>query len=109
MSVLIKVRSVPMLPSRDLVLRRRRLRDAVFRDHPLHSPDGDSWPLRTIEGTIIDASPHVLVLAMPDASQVRLPMSATASIWYDGRAELAALRAGRHAVVRPAGAGGLAA
>src|SRR3954447_26017155 len=90
----------PMLPSRDLMHRRRRLRQAVFSD-PLDPVDDDSWSRRAIEGVIVDASPHVLVLARADGSEVRLPMSATASIWYDGRAELAALRPGRRAVVLP--------
>lgn len=97
-----------MLPSRDLTHRRRRLRQAVFSD-PLDPVDDDSWPRHAIEGVIVDASPHVLVLARADGSEVRLPMSATASIWYDGKAELAALRPGRCAVVRPTEAGGLAA
>jgi hypothetical protein len=98
-----------MLPSRDLMNRRRRLREAVFRDPLTYPEDDDSWPRRAIEGVILDASPHVLVLATADGSQARLPMSAGVSIWYDGRAEPTALRPGRHAVVRPAEAGGLAA
>ncbi|MEV5705765.1 hypothetical protein [Actinoallomurus sp. NPDC052274] len=89
--------------------RRRRLRAAVFSDAPRYPEESDSWPRRAIEGVIVDASPHVLTVALADGTQVRLPMSATVSIWYDGRAELAALRPGRHAVVRPAEAGGLAA
>jgi hypothetical protein len=97
-----------MLPSHDLMHRRRRLRQVVSSE-PLHCLDDDSWPRRAIEGVIVDASPHVIVLARTDGSEARLPMSATASIWYDGKAELAALRPGRHAVVRPTEAGGLAA
>jgi hypothetical protein len=98
-----------MLPSRDLLDRRRRLREAVFTD-PRRTPGPvEPWPPQAIEGVIVDASPHVLVLAMPDGSQVRLPMSAAASIWYEGPAQVAALRPGRHAVVRPARTGGLTA
>ncbi|MCO6010055.1 hypothetical protein NE236_34310 [Actinoallomurus purpureus] len=81
----------------------------MFSDPLRYLEENDSWPRRAIEGVIADASPHVLVLTLADGSQVRLPMSASVSIWYDGRAELAALRPGRHVVVRPAGAGGLAA
>lgn len=97
-----------MLPARDLVHRRRRLRDAVFPG-PQRPADDDSWPRRTIAGTIVDASPHILMLALPDGSQVRIPIAASASIWHDGGADPAALRAGRHAVVRTAETGGPAA
>jgi hypothetical protein len=88
--------------------RRRRLRAAVFSDPPRYPEEEQSWPRRALEGVIVDASPHVLTLAVADGSEVRLPMSATVSIWYDGRAELSALRPGRCAVVRPAATGGLA-
>jgi hypothetical protein len=98
-----------MPPPRNLVLRRRRLREAVFADHSPEHPDGDSRPLRGIEGTIVDASPHLLVLSAPDGTEVRLPIAAEASIWHAGRSSLAALRPGRTASVRPTGAGGLAA
>jgi hypothetical protein len=98
-----------MPPPRDSLLRRRRLREAVFDDHSAEHHDGDSRPLRGIEGTIVDASPHLLLLSAPDGSEVRLPISAMASIWHAGRAGLAALRPGRNAIVRPTDAGGLAA
>lgn len=96
-----------MSPPRDLAVRRRMHREAVFNDRLPSAEDDDRLPARAIEGVIADASPHVLVLTLPDGPQVRLPMSASASIWYDGRADLAALRPGRHATVRPARSGGL--
>lgn len=97
-----------MSPPRDLAVRRRMHREAVFKDQ-LIPYDEDGFPACAIEGVIADASPHVLVLTLPDGPQVRLPMPATASIWYEGRADLAALRPGRRATVRPARSGGLTA
>jgi hypothetical protein len=98
-----------MPPSRDLVLRRRRLRQAVLGDHSAERRDAGAKPLRGVEGIIVDASPHLLVLAAPDGSQVRIPVSADASIWHAGRAGVSALRPGRRAIVRPARTGGSAA
>jgi hypothetical protein len=97
-----------MPPARATVLRRRRLREAVIDDHPPEQPEDDPSP-RAIEGTVVDASPHLLVLNAPDGAEVRLPMTARAAIWYEGRAGLAALRPGRNVIVRPADAGGLTA
>lgn len=98
-----------MPPTRDLVLRRRRLRNAVFGEPPPEHADRTSRPLRAVEGTIVDASPHFVVLVTADGTETRLPMSATTSVWYGGAAGPAALRAGRNAVVRPIGTGGPAA
>jgi hypothetical protein len=92
-------------PSQGLHPRRRRLRGAIFEDH---LPDSDEGR-RAIEGEVVDASPHLLVLATPDGSEVRLPMSATVSIWHGARAGPAALRTGREVIVRPSAAGGLVA
>jgi hypothetical protein len=96
-------------PTRDLVLRRRRLREAVLGDRPVEQHDAGSRPLRGVEGTVVDASPHLLVLATPDGSEVRLPISAGAAIWYAGRAGSAALQPGRNVIVRAADAGGMTA
>ena len=97
-----------MPPPRNLILRRRRLREAVIDDHP-PEPTDDERPLRAIEGTIVDTSPHLLILATGDGEQIRLPMSAKAQVWYAGRAGLPALRPGRNAIVRPTDKGGVAA
>jgi hypothetical protein len=96
-------------PTRDVVLRRRRLREAALGDRPPERHDAGARPLRGVEGTVVDASPHLLVLATPDGSEVRLPISANASIWHSGRAGSAALQPGRNVIVRPAGTGGLTA
>jgi hypothetical protein len=98
-----------MPSSRDLLLRRRRLREAVTGGRPADHHDGDARPLRGVEGTIVDVTPHFLVLHGSDGSPVRLAMSGRASVWHAGRAGMDALRAGRYAVVRPAAAGGAAA
>src|SRR5437879_5033003 len=98
-----------MPSTRDLVLRRRRLRAAVLGGRPPEHLDADARPLRGIEGSVIEASPHLLVLAAPDGSEVRVPISADASIWHGGRAGLSALRPGRDVIIRPTAGGGLAA
>jgi hypothetical protein len=98
-----------MPPTRDLALRRRRLREAVLGERPPEQLDAGARPLRGVEGSVIEASPHLLVLATPDGSEVRMPISADASIWHAGRAGVSALRPGRDVIVRPSAGGGLAA
>lgn len=97
-----------MSPFCELMMRRRRLRDAISGDRIPVSDIGGSGPLRAVEGAIIDASPHMIALRTADSTEIRIPMCATASVWYGGPAGLAALRPGRHATVRPAGPGGIA-
>jgi hypothetical protein len=96
-------------PTRDLVLRRRQLREAVLGDRPPEHHDADAGFPRSVEGTVVDASPHLLVLAAPDGSEVRLPISATAFVWHSGPAGVSALQPGRDVIVRPSGSGGLTA
>ena len=105
-----------MPSTRDLVLRRRRLRAAV-RGEPGDLPgdlspgehDSGARPLRSVEGTVIEASPHLLVLATADGTEVRVPISARAFIWHAGPAGVAALQPGRDVILRPTAGGGLAA
>lgn len=98
-----------MPPTRDLVLRRRRLREAALGEPPSEPPDPGSLPLRCVEGTVIDASPHLLILATRDGSEVRLPISASAFVWHAGPAGVEAIRPGRDVVVRAAESGGMTA
>lgn len=98
-----------MSPTRALVLRRRRLREAALGERPPEQYDAGATPLRAVEGTIVEASPHLLVLTAPDGSEVRVPIAADASIWHAGKAGGSALRPGRGVVIRPAGGGGLTA
>ncbi|WP_328594260.1 hypothetical protein [Actinomadura macrotermitis] len=75
---------------------------------PLVTPTADRRPpRRVLTGTVLDASPHLLVLRTP-AGERRVAMSGTTSVWHGGRADLAALRPGRSAIARLA-ADGLAA
>lgn len=98
-----------MPSSSAMVLRRRLFRAAVSAARPAEHRDTDAAPLRGIEGTIVDVTPHFLVLCGSDGSAMRIAMSGHASVWYAGRAGVGALRLGRDAVVRPAAAGGTAA
>jgi hypothetical protein len=96
-------------PTRDLVLRRRRLREAVLGDRPAEHPDAGGRPLRCVEGTVVEASPHLLVLVTREGTEVRLPIAASAFIWYGRAAGAGALRPGHDVIVRPASGGGLTA
>src|ERR687896_1289623 len=109
---------------------RRRLRQAVMpgvkRPEPERVPDStadattdaagtaaadpgtDTSPLTATSGLILDASPHLLVIATSSGAEARLAMSDDTSVWYAGKAGPSALRAGRRAIVRPT-ADGLAA
>ncbi len=100
-----------MPSTRDLVLRRRRLREAALGDAGAGDPHDlpDARPLRGIEGTVVEASPHLLVLARRDGSEVRVPISARAFIWHAGSAGFSALVPGRDVIVRPTDGGGLTA
>ncbi|MCP2338005.1 hypothetical protein [Actinomadura rupiterrae] len=86
---------------------RRRYRRAVLGGGPPSPPAPPAPPLRVLTGTVLDASPHVLVLATA-AGEARLPMTPTTAVWHGGRRGPAALRPGRQALVRM-DAGGLAA
>jgi hypothetical protein len=96
--------SVPMsAPTSEIsgVGSRRRHRAAVLGGFtPARSSTGRP-PLRSISGTVLDASPHLLVLHTPRDGERRLPMSGSTVIWYGGRAGPHVLQPGRHAIVRP--------
>jgi hypothetical protein len=96
-------------PTRDPVLRRRRLRAAVLADRAPEPQDPDSRPLRSVEGTVVEASPHVLVLVTPEDDEVRMPIAPDAFVWHAGKAGVSALQPGRDVVVRPSATGGVVA
>jgi hypothetical protein len=80
---------------------RRRHRAAVLGGFAPARPATDRPPLVSISGTILDASPHLLVLRTHCDGERRLPMSESTTVWYGGRAGSHALRPGRQAIVRP--------
>ncbi|KAB2373207.1 hypothetical protein [Actinomadura montaniterrae] len=87
--------------------RRRRLREAVLGASPETGaglPENAARPLGALSGTILDASPHLLVLDA-DGAELRLAMSGDTTVWHGGRGGLAALRPGREAIVRPKAGG----
>ena len=106
------------LPPRCRGGERRRYREAVLGG-PAPSGAAEPGPRRrprVLAGTVIDASPHLLVLrdatGAADTSgpggggsggsggEVRLPLTSSTSIWYGGRGGVAALRPGREVIVR---------
>ena len=76
---------------------RRRRREAVSGAPPVRT-DAEP-PLPVVSGFVLDASPHLLVLAA-GGTEVRLAMSGDTRVWHGGRGGLAALRPGRPVVVR---------
>jgi hypothetical protein len=95
--------------TRSATLRRRRLMQAVLAASPSpiasspqdENPEVDEAPLHAVEGIIVDASPHLLVLGTVDGSERRMPMSGGTSIWHGEHPGTGALVAGREVVVRP--------
>lgn len=81
--------------------RRRRHREAVLgAPRRPGSPDARRAPLPALTGTILDASPHLLVLHTAGGER-RLPMTQATRVWHGGRGGLAVLRPGRDVIVRP--------
>jgi hypothetical protein len=85
--------------------RRRLLRDAVFgpqdsvgNDAAAGSPGPGDLP-RAITGTVLDVSPHVLVIGNGD-SDTRITLTAGATAWRGGPLDPAGVHPGDHAVVR---------
>ncbi|MEU5881149.1 hypothetical protein [Spirillospora sp. NPDC047279] len=73
---------------------------------PRHTAPADSTPAQPgpLTGTVLDASPHLLVLRTA-AGEVRLPMTEATTVWHGGRGGPAALRPGRDVIVRPSADG----
>ena len=95
------------------IARRRLLKDAVFRPQAAHSgPDhpaghgdlpGAVRLPRSVTGTVLDVSPHVLVLGEPGArpgSEQRFTLGSDTATWRGALLEPTALRIGDRAVVR---------
>jgi len=84
--------------------RRRLLKDAVFRpqnsgaDDPAGLPAPGDLP-RAITGTVLDISPHVLVIGS-GASDTRITLTAGATAWRGAPLEPAGVQPGDQAVVR---------
>jgi hypothetical protein len=87
-----------------LAHHRQRLRSAVLGEAPKRLLTPGEPPLRSIEGVILDASPHLLVLRS-GGRELRMVMSDSTKVWHGGRAGPAALVPGRGVVVRPTGDG----
>ncbi len=90
--------------------RRALLRAAVLgrRDEsdfsPIRAADGGTGVAErslvyTVTGTILDVSPHILVL-LTERGEQRFPLAASAEAWRGGPVSPAALRQGDHAIVR---------
>ncbi|MEU5994261.1 hypothetical protein ABZ806_35270 [Spirillospora sp. NPDC047418] len=89
-------------PSREA---RRRRRAAVFEASSASPSRAEARPpLRAVSGMVLDASPHLLVLAA-GGTEVRLVMTGDTRVWHGGRGGLAALRPGRPVIVRRSGRG----
>lgn len=82
--------------------RRRRHREAVLGRGapPPGLPERAVPPLRIVAGTVLDASPHLLVVGTA-AGEERLTMTEATTVWHGGRGGAATLRPGREVIVRP--------
>ncbi|MFC5750762.1 hypothetical protein [Actinomadura rugatobispora] len=88
------------LPPRCRGGERRRYRELVLGgSEPPGTAPGPRRPPRVLAGTVLDASPHLLVLR-GSGGEVRLPMTSATSVWHGGRGGLAALLPGREVIVR---------
>jgi hypothetical protein len=90
------------------VARRRLLKDAVFRPQSAAGTGADGSPEtprlpRAVTGTVLDVSPHVLMIGEPGGrpgSEQRFALSSDATTWRGAQLEPTALRQGDRAVVR---------
>lgn len=92
-----------MLPPQRRGASRRRHREAVLGASASHGgglPERARPPLDAVTGIVLDASPHLLVLGTA-GGETRIAMSEATTVWHGGRGGLAALRPGRHVIVRP--------
>ncbi|MEO5874733.1 MAG: hypothetical protein ABIS86_19655 [Streptosporangiaceae bacterium] len=87
-----------------LAHHRRKLRSAVLGEAPERLLTPGEPPLRAVEGRILDASPHLLVLTSR-GRELRMVMSESTRVWHGGMADGGALVPGRDVVVRPTGDG----
>ena len=82
------------------VARRQRFRAAVFAGPGGKLADaGDEAPFRTVTGTLLDISPHILIVATREAER-RLALTPDSSAWRGGPAEATELRPGERVVIR---------
>src|ERR1700761_3112077 len=87
--------------------RRRRFKAALFGgpdrgddDLAARSPDlVNSNATHAVIGTVLDVSPHILVLQTTDGEE-RLPLAASTAAWRGGPVAPAALRQGDRAIVK---------
>lgn len=63
-------------------------------------------PLTAMAGTVVDSSPHLLIMRTADGREVRLPMTGATSIWHGGPAEIGALKPYRRVIARLTSDGG---
>ncbi|WP_433331348.1 hypothetical protein [Spirillospora sp. CA-294931] len=56
--------------------------------------------LRVLTGSILDASPHLLVLRTAGGEERSVPMTSATAVWHGGRGGLADLQPGREAIAR---------
>lgn len=85
--------------------RRRLLRNAVLgTGAPPHDPGTPAGPERTVVGTVLDASPHVLVICDDSGGpEHRFALTDATTVWRGSRVQATALRPGQHVVVRRTG------
>ena len=85
---------------RDAARRRLLLKNAVFGGAGSADPEAPRAPGRVITGTVLDASPHILVVATEAGAEERFALMDTTSAWRGGATPPASLHPGCQVVLR---------
>ncbi len=92
----------------DSARRRLRLRAAVFGRTASAPPQAPQIPACVAAGTILDASPHVLVVGTGPGREERFLLMESTAAWRGGPTQPAALSPGQQVVIRHHGRGRIA-
>lgn len=93
---------------RDAARRRLLLKNAVLGGTGSADPRAPRAPERAVTGTVLDASPHILVVATEAGAEERFALMDTTSAWRGGAAAPASLGPGCRVVLRRHGQGRVA-
>ena len=93
---------------RDPARRRLILKAAVFGESASMAQSAPRIPACAVIGTVLDASPHVLVVGTADGNEERFLLMRSTSAWRGGPTQPEALSPGQHVVIRRHGRGHVA-
>ncbi|GAA3158700.1 hypothetical protein GCM10010466_56870 [Planomonospora alba] len=82
---------------------RRRMLAAAALGRPLRAPGpvpGEGEPLRAVAGTVLDVSPHLIIIETPEGQEERLVIAPWATAWRGDAVAPADLPKGANVLVR---------